>query len=103
VPLLAELLDVLRRPHIRNRLGWSNDEISAFVRALSEISLVVEPERQLNLLADEADNRFVEAALAGEAQFIVTGDAALLALTKYESVEIMRPARFVALLSSQPS
>jgi putative PIN family toxin of toxin-antitoxin system len=102
-PLLTELREVLLRPHIRNRLGWSDDEISAFVMGLREISLVVEPEQRLDVVADEADNRFVEAAVAGEAHYIVTGDLQLQALKSYEGIEIVTPARFVVLLSTLPA
>lgn len=39
---------------------------------------------------DPADDRVIECALAGNAEFIVTGDDDLLALDSYEGVRIVR-------------
>ncbi len=100
--LLSELRNVLLRPYLQNRLGWADDQIWDFVSGLREIGQLVEPVQQLHVLMDEADNRFLEAGVAGEAEYIVTGDAQLLALAKYEGIQIVTPAQFVAILAALP-
>jgi predicted nucleic acid-binding protein len=42
---------------------------------------------RLHLLADEPDNRILECAVAAKARYIVTGDRALRALSKYRRCE----------------
>ncbi len=98
-PLLFELDAVLRRPRIKDRLGWTDRELTAFVVALSENATVVEPQEELQIVAtDEDDNQVVEAAIEGEADYIVSGDNDLLRLAAYGAVEVVTPARFVAIL-----
>jgi len=60
----------------------------------------VEPEEALQVVSDDDDNRVLEAALAGEADYIVSGDRALLSLGRYEGIEIVTPARLSAILSA---
>jgi uncharacterized protein len=52
--------------------------------------------------SDPDDDKFLEAAVAADAGYIVSGDSALLKLKNYSGVEIVRPARFVNLLHPSP-
>lgn len=97
-PLLSEFEGVLQRPWIRSRLGLSDSQLSRLVERLRNAS-VVEPSHQLAVLRDEADKRILEAAVAGEADYIVTGDRALLEVETFEGVAIVTPARFAAILA----
>ena len=98
-PLLRELETVLKRDHIAGRLGWSPSERRAFVTDLGQRAIVVIPERRLEaVLADPSDNRVLEAAVAAQADYVVSGDQHLLGLKTYEGVQIVTPARFVAIL-----
>jgi predicted nucleic acid-binding protein len=47
---------------------------------------------------DPKDDKFLEAALAGDADCLVSGDADLLDLTPFEGIPILRPAEFLARL-----
>jgi hypothetical protein len=67
--LLEELRRVLAYPKLADRL----DDPGRLVNLLETISDVVEPAERLEVVADETDNRVVEAAVAGAAQVIVTG------------------------------
>jgi len=51
-------------------------------------------------VSDDADNRVLEAAVAGGADFIVSGDAHLLDLGDFEGIPIVAPARFWSVLSA---
>ncbi len=100
-PLLRELEKVLARPRIRRRFRWSTDERTIFVAALSEGALVVSPEEELRgIQADVVDNRVLEATVRAEAVYIVSSDRHLLALRSHESVRIVTPARFLAIIAS---
>jgi predicted nucleic acid-binding protein len=60
---------------------------------LAEVSADV----RVEAVSDPADNRVLEAAIEGKADYIVTGDHALLELGSYEGIEVVTPARFVAI------
>jgi uncharacterized protein len=48
--------------------------------------------------SDPDDDKFLEAAVASDADYIVTGDAALLRVRKYQRLQIVRPAQFLKML-----
>ena len=47
---------------------------------------------------DPADDMFIHCALAGNAKVVISGDAHLLALKSYRTVEIITPAQVLAML-----
>ena len=48
--------------------------------------------------SDPDDDKFLEAALAADADYVVSGDAALLSLKNHHGIRIVRPAQFLKLL-----
>ncbi len=58
--------------------------------------LVVPSERVDTIKADPADNLVLEAALAGRAEVVVTGDHDLLQLKEFRGVRIVSPRVFTA-------
>ena len=51
--------------------------------------------------SDPDDDKFLEAAIAAGADYIVSGDKALLNVKFHHEVEVVRPSRFLKLLSRQ--
>lgn len=51
------------------------------------------------ICSDPEDDKFLEAAVAANADYVVTGDAALLSLKNHQRIQILRPAQFLKLLS----
>jgi len=47
---------------------------------------------------DPKDNKFLEVAVAGRADVIVTGDGDLEVLDPFEGIPLIRPAKFLQLL-----
>lgn len=95
--LLAELDQVLRYP----RLASAFPEPDTLVALLAEVAVLVGPRRTLRVLGDEPDNRVLEAAVEASADFIVTGDRALLALERFEGVEVVAPRAFLGQLDDR--
>jgi putative PIN family toxin of toxin-antitoxin system len=99
--LLHELGIVMRRAHVLRRLGWAAADADAFVAEHSALVTQVSPDLVLDVASDQPDNRVLEAAITGDADFIVTGDRALLALTSVRGVDIVTPAEFLRILEEQ--
>lgn len=100
-PLLLELADVLARPHIRRRTGFSAAETAELVQMIADSAMVVEPTEAIDAVpGDAADNRLLEAAVAARADFIVSGDKRVLELESFRESAIVTPARFLALLTT---
>jgi putative PIN family toxin of toxin-antitoxin system len=99
-PLLQELSDVLAPPDISRRIGRPAEDVATFLAGFAQAAIIVEPTERLAVVADEADNRVLEAAITGEADYMVSGDMGLLALAEYRQVSIVRASRFAAILEA---
>lgn len=100
-PLLAELQAVLLRPHILKLIHATASEVAAFVAQVRADAIFVVPEVEITAVdRDPADNRVLEAAVTGRADFIVTGDQDLLVLERFQDIPIVTPARFLAVLTT---
>lgn len=86
-PSLEELRAVLR-----GKFGFSDAAAYQAEALLRRISVVVEPQREIaTVTEDPQDNRVLEAAHAGEADIIVSGDRHLLSLKRFGDTAIMNP------------
>jgi putative PIN family toxin of toxin-antitoxin system len=83
-PILQEVLSVLATIFSRDR-----EELSRVAVVLGEMGKIVEPSRRLSVFRDEPDNRILECAVEGEAEAIVTGDKAMLAIGEYEGIRLI--------------
>lgn len=102
--LLDEFIEVTGRPRIwaryfRNRHG----DVNAAVNLIRVRGQLVVPERRITVCRDPKDNMVLEAAVAGRADLIVSGDQDLLVLHPFEGIPVVGPSRFLALLAEQAS
>ncbi|MBI4310512.1 MAG: putative toxin-antitoxin system toxin component, PIN family [Chloroflexi bacterium] len=94
--ILEEYREALLRGRLMRRHGRSREEIVLDIERLRRLAVVVEPKTRLHVIAeDPSDNKFLECAVGGEADYIVSGDRHLLALGRYGGIEILSPAAFV--------
>jgi len=97
-PLLDELLTKLTLPRLRDKYHLGDEAAADMVALLALRGELVKSERKVKVCRDPKDDMFIEAALAGEARYIVTGDADLLTLKKFEAVHFVTPRVFLAAL-----
>ena len=83
-PIIDELLVVLARKFAREREDLAR--VAVFLHGVAEF---VEPTEPRAVLADAPDNRILECAVAADAQTIVTGDRARLALGEHQGIRIV--------------
>ena len=90
--IVSEYLDVLQRPklHLKSRT------IATIVNRIYRKAEFVTPEEHVSVVqADPTDNKFIEAALAGKAETIVSGDKHLLDLKQFRSIPIITARDFM--------
>ena len=93
-PLLEELHEVLLYPKIRKRLDASSIDVPRFIELLRFFATLVETKVADAPTVRDPDNRELLAALIqGPADWLVTGDQDLLALSA--TYPILTPAAFV--------
>jgi putative PIN family toxin of toxin-antitoxin system len=83
--IINEVLSVLSSKFERDREALSHVAVT-----LTEIAELVKPSKRIKIFKDEPDNRIVECAISGEADFLVTGDKEMIQLREYKGVKIIR-------------
>ncbi len=93
----AVLLDELNEK-LRFKFQVSAEDASAMRSKLESVAELVTPITALHVVHDDRDdNRVLECAIEGRANFVVSGDRHLLKLASYESIPIMTVRQFVDL------
>ena len=92
--IMREYEAVLPRP----RLKLTASEVSQTLNALRAAAEWVEPSFTLRVTKDEPDNRFLECAAAGQAAYIVTGNARHFP-RRYKRIQVVQARRLLELLA----
>lgn len=92
---LGELADVLSRPKFDRYIGVEDRQ--QFLRLLVRIADLVPITRRIQACRDPKDDAFLELAVNGRADVIVTGDRDLLVLSPFRSISIITPRRYLEL------
>ncbi len=96
--IVSEYVDVLQRPKLRLR---SRTLATIVNRVYRKAEFVTPQEKIFIVLADTADNKFLEAAVTGKTDYIVSGDKHLLDLKEYRSIPIVTAREFIDILETE--
>ena len=100
--IIEEVVDVLARPFFRDKRQISRSDIARVKHALKMDATVVSPNTRLEVVGDDPDdNRIVECALDGGADYIVSGDHHLLELKRFRDIQIVTAREFLTILESE--
>ena|ERR1039457_2170767 len=100
--ICAELLRVLTYPKIQKRLNRTEESLSDFIDKLRAVAVVIPGAVRLSpLQSDPADTKYLESAVEGKADFIISGDHHLTGLNTFQGIRIVTPAAFRALFGSE--
>jgi len=69
---------------------------------VAQIAVHVEIRERIRICRDPSDDKFLEAAVNGGADLLLTGDADLLALNPFRGTRIMTPGEYLGRSSSSP-
>ena len=94
VPVLLELAEVLSRKKFNKYLR--EEEQMRFMVALLKEAELVEITETVTDCRDAKDNKFLELAVNGEADCIVSGDEDLLVLNPFRGIPILTPKEFLS-------
>lgn len=91
---LEELAEVLQREKFDRYVTGSERE--EFLEALVERATFIETTEEVRVCRDSRDDKFLEVALSGKADCVISGDNDLLSLHAFRDIAIMTPAEFLA-------
>jgi len=93
-PILEETKRILA-----DSFSWTREEVEEAEFWLKTFSKAVNPKVRLTVIADEPDNRILECAVAGKADFIISGDHHLTDLKNYQGIKIINPTTLLDLIA----
>jgi len=93
VPVLLELADVLNREKFNKYV--THDERMRFMVSFLKVAELIEISETIIACRDPKDDKLLELAVCGNADFLVTGDKDLLILNPFRRIEIITPREFL--------
>jgi len=88
--ILAEFASILK-----HKFQWDDEDISEALSTIGRCSELIKPAQRLKAVQDDADNRVLECAIEGKADYIVSGDKHLLALREFQKIPILRASDII--------
>jgi putative PIN family toxin of toxin-antitoxin system len=95
----AELRNVLRRTHFDRYTTRARRE--EFLRSLILRAEPVEITETVRACRDPEDDKILELAINGDADYIVTGDSDLLVMNPFRGIAVIQPAEFLTVVGSE--
>jgi len=93
--IIRELIETLKSFKIR----MPENMIEEWKNIILENSTLINPSTKIDLIReDPEDNKFLETAVDGKTDFIVSQDKHLLKLKEYQGIKIVKPEEAVNLL-----
>lgn len=97
--IVEEYANVLARDKF-SVLGSTEERLNLLHRILSlDWVVFVYPQQKIDVIKDDPkDNIFLECAIEGNCEFVVSGDQHLLQLKEYRNIKIIKAEEFINLL-----
>lgn len=99
--IISEINDVLLYPKILKRHGKSPEYIAGFIKKLRAVSVMTHAALKIEAIKDDpSDNKYLECAVEGRADYIISGDKHLKDLNIFRVVRIVTPAEFLTIVKA---
>lgn len=93
--IVDEIRAVLLYPKIMKRHHQTPAQLDLFFKKLLKVAVITRDEPKFEIIVnDPSDNKYLECAVAGRADFIISGDSHLTDLTSFQGIRILSPTRF---------
>jgi putative PIN family toxin of toxin-antitoxin system len=81
---------------LKTKFNLAEEDVNQILLDFSTFTLPVKIKKKLIVVQDDPDdNKFIECALEGKADYIVSGDTHLLNLKEYEGMKIINASEFL--------
>jgi putative PIN family toxin of toxin-antitoxin system len=89
------ILDEYQRIGAELALQFRDVDLKPFLDLLTvQAEIVLAPTLPPVIRDDRSDDKFLEAAVAGNASYIISGDKHLLTLSEFQGIQILKPRDF---------
>jgi uncharacterized protein len=94
-PIISPALVDELREKLLGRFRQPQEIADEIIQQLLDESMFVTPDQNLSVCRDPDDDRILECAVEGQADFILTGDKDLLSIGSYEGIPILTVRQFL--------
>jgi len=92
----AILLEISQK--LKQKFKWSQTQIFTTIKTIIKSTKAVQPKIKIKVVkADKSDDKIIEAAVTGSANYIVSGDQHLLKIKQYQKIKIVTPQEFLSI------
>lgn len=92
----AILLEIYQK--LKQKFKWSQNQIFTVIKTLIKSTKTVQIKVKIRAVKiDKSDDKIIEAAAAGWAKYIVSGDQHLLKIKQYQKIKIVKPTEFLSI------
>ncbi|MBI5893662.1 MAG: putative toxin-antitoxin system toxin component, PIN family [Deltaproteobacteria bacterium] len=92
----AGIFDEIKRVLNYPKFKFSQDEIDEFLDQILEVGNFVETMVKVEIIRDDpSDNKFLECAVAVDADCIISSDKHILKIKTFEGIEFLSPEDFI--------
>ena len=97
-----EIIDEIKTVFARSKFKNADRKYLRFIALnFEKASIILNPEDRLQIVhEDPSDDKFFEVSLAGNVEFIISGDAHLLRLKEFNGIKILTPREFLEIMKS---
>ena len=93
--ILEEYEYIIQSEEILQKEVYQEERKSATMK-LIQLAKIVNPQTSVQIIKDDpSDNKFIEAAIEGKAEYIITKDKHILNIKKYQNIKIITPEEFL--------
>jgi len=99
--IMNELVEVLEYEEVKKKVREKGLMMRRSVEKILSVSQIIKPnERIYAVKEDPDDDKFLECAVEGDAEYLVSRDKHLLKLKKYKGIEIIKPEEFLRIINA---
>ena len=95
LPIVEEIIRNLRG----FKIEMDEKNVKEWEQIILENAILVEPSEKLDIVKEDSDdNKFLEAAITGNAGYVITQDKHLLKIKEFQGIKIVKPEQFLEIL-----
>ncbi len=92
-PILEEYEGVLSRKKFQKKNSFQSDARN-LLESIADVSILISPKVSFTILPDKSDNKFIDLAVASQADYLITGNLKHFPFKQFESTLIFSPKEY---------
>lgn len=85
---------------LKHKFNWDEADIADAIKTIGYSSELIKPTMRLEVIKDDPDNRVLECAAEGKADYIISGDHHLLDIKEYEKIKIIKTTKLLEIIEN---